>query len=153
MDRFTQEDSPYIIIQTSEPKEMMNGFYRLNLSSGQIELLCEEPRKHYPWYIGGTAFCKLDHKDKLIYTAESENEPPFINMLDIDSNEITKIGDLSTGICPESLGAVRMMEWQFGDRQRKGIFAVGDRPRANRDYRSLIRRLYGSCGCYPFKMV
>jgi pimeloyl-ACP methyl ester carboxylesterase len=126
MDRLTmiEQDKPYIIIQTREPKEEMDGFYRLDLLNGQMELLCEEQRKHYPWYIGGAAFCRIDHRDKLIYLAESETKPPALYILDIETKEVEKIGDLNPGIFPEDLGTVRMIKWKLGERHLKGILML-----------------------------
>lgn len=108
MDRLTmlEVDNPYVVLQTHESKEGMDGFYRLNLSTGQMELLCEERRKHYPWYIGGAVFCRIDDRDTLVYLAESEIEPPTLHLLDIDTKEVAEIGKLNPEIDPESLGKV-----------------------------------------------
>jgi len=126
MDRsgIENHEHPKVIVQTREPKKERNGFYRLDLSNGLKELLHEESRKHFPWYMGGTAYSKTAHKEKIIYAAESENEPPALYSLDLHTKVVQKIGALNPEICPESLGAVRTVVWKFGDRKRKGILML-----------------------------
>lgn len=155
MEHLTAIDrDPRIIIQTREPKEAKDGFYRLDLSSGNVELLCEEPRRHYPWYIGGAAMFR---RDKIIYWAESETEPPTLYMLDIDSKEVEKLESLNPGIFPENMGTVRMVTWQLGKRHLKGILILPSEPKD--EPVPVIVRVYGGAmqsgqlrffGCTPW---
>lgn len=161
MDRssMSKHENPHVIIQTREPKKELYGFYRLDLINGQKELIYEEPRKHFPWYIGGTALTKAEHKEKLIYVSESENEPPALYSLDIDTKQIQKIGDLNPEIDPESLGTVRIVEWKLGGRRLKGILMLP--PGRNEELVPVIVRVYGGFmqseqlrffGCTPWSI-
>jgi len=152
-----EQDHPYAIIQTREPKEEMDGFYRLDLSTGRWEQLCEERRKHVPWYIGGAAYCRMEHRDKLVYLVESETEPPALFILDIETKEVIKVKDITSEMSPESFGAVRMVKWQLGEQIVRGILMLPSEP--SDEPVPVIVRVYGGAmqsrqlryfGCSPW---
>jgi len=146
-----------LIVQTYEPHKGMSAFYRLNLTNGERELLLEEPRKHYSKYLGGTSLFKINHKDKIVYLAESENEAPTIFMLDMETKIVKKVGDFNYGVDPVSLGATKLILWQHGEQQRKGILMLPSN--RNEDPVPVIVRVYGGMnqsenlryyGCTPW---
>lgn len=155
----SEQATPMVILQTREPKKEWNGFWLLDLSSGRKELLYEEPRKHYPWYMGGTALSKTKQSEKLIYAAESENEPPALYSLDLRTKQLHQIEALNPGIDPASLGTVRTIEWKLRERKLKGILLL---PPGRKDEPApVIVRVYGGLlqaeqlrffGCTPWSI-
>lgn len=152
------KDDTCVIVQTLEPGEMLSGFYRVDLLSGQRECILEQPRKIYSWMVGGATMGRVDDKEKLIYFAESENEPVFAGMLDMGTKQIELAWELNPGIPSDRLSTVKLLQWQLGDVQVKGVLMLPNRVKGPVP---VIVRIYAGermserlryFGCSPFSL-
>jgi hypothetical protein len=55
---FPESIEMYILVQTHEPTEAQDGFWKVNLLTGESKKIIEEPRGHISWFEGGAAYRK-----------------------------------------------------------------------------------------------
>lgn len=118
------KDDTCVIVQTHEPSEMLSGFYRVDLLSGKQECMLEQPRKIYCFMFGGATVGRVDDKEKLLYFAESENEPVFASVLGIESKRTEQAWEFNPDISSEHRSSVKLLQWQLGDLHLKGVLML-----------------------------
>ncbi|MDQ0888863.1 dipeptidyl aminopeptidase/acylaminoacyl peptidase [Paenibacillus sp. V4I9] len=149
------DDGQSVVVQTREPNEMLSGFYRVFVTSGKIELLCEEPRKHSEWFWGAATFSKSRNVNKIFYLSESTNEPPALYSVDVGTKHTIKIYDFTPDFPKDNLGTTRLIKWKIAEQTLSGVLMlppnhINPAPVIIRVYEGLQSQNMRSFGCNFF---
>ncbi|QKY70630.1 S9 family peptidase [Lentibacillus sp. CBA3610] len=129
-----------VIVQTSDPAEALDGFWRVNYTTGETEKIVEEFGRHLPWYGGGAVCGKSDNVDMIIYWTQAADQPPAIRVFDIASKTGSCIVEFTKLQTKVELGSTQLITWTKGGNKRRGALLL---PKNREGQVPAIMRVYG----------
>ncbi|SEB49428.1 prolyl oligopeptidase family serine peptidase [Paenibacillus sp. GP183] len=118
-----KHESGYVVVQTKDPDKMLYGFWKVNFLVGEIEKILEEPRHHYPAFVGGATIVDNNNNKFIVYIAQSANEPPALWVINLETKVNFQIVELSS-FPKESLGVAQLLQWKLKGRELHGALLL-----------------------------
>ncbi|HSR54326.1 MAG TPA: prolyl oligopeptidase family serine peptidase [Acidobacteriota bacterium] len=97
-----------LLLSSYHDKRKNDGWYQLDLPSGQLSVLLEEPKKF-------DFVAKAEEADRLLYTREDYGEFPNLWVASPDFSDARRVSDLNPQISEFAWGSSELVEWNSLD--------------------------------------